>query len=210
MRAADQHARAARRPARGCESPCARAPRRRALRAQAQPLGAAADIPRQIRPRAGAATTPATGAPSSISAILTVNSSRPARNSRVPSSGSTRKKRSPRSADRAGCRSLLRHHRTPGRSRASPSRITASAASSARSPATVGLVALPPGRGRGTARIAAAAREAIKRQAVEQLATISEFRPSQCPRFTPRSSAAIYHIARSRSTPESPKRAVCA
>jgi hypothetical protein len=43
--------------------------------------------------RAGASTTPSTGSPFSMSAMFTVNSSRRLTNSRVPSSGSTRKKR---------------------------------------------------------------------------------------------------------------------
>ena len=43
---------------------------------------------------AGLWTAPETGAPLSINATLIVNSPLPARNSRVPSSGSTSKKRS--------------------------------------------------------------------------------------------------------------------
>src|SRR5436190_1059631 len=117
--------------------------------------------PRQIRPRAGAASTPATGVSFSISAMLTVNSSRPARNSRVPSSGSTMRKRPPSpstgrlpvaSSDTTG---------TPGMSLASPARMTVSEASSA------AVTGEESGLRRwfrsicGTARIAAAAREAI-------------------------------------------------
>jgi len=44
---------------------------------------------------AGTATAPSIGAPSMISPMHTANSSRPAANSRVPSSGSTSQKRGP-------------------------------------------------------------------------------------------------------------------
>ena len=49
-------------------------------------------IPRQISPSAGAPMMPNNGVPFVTSARLTVNSSRPATNSLVPSSGSIRKK----------------------------------------------------------------------------------------------------------------------
>ena len=67
MRAADQDARAAGRDASGCGSPtrsrAASAPAPGASASRSAPWPA---YPRQIRPRAGAATTPATGVPSSI------------------------------------------------------------------------------------------------------------------------------------------------
>ena len=87
--------------------------------------------PRQITPRAGAAITPATGTPSSTSAILTAYSSRPASNSRVPSSGSTRRKRLPRLLVGRWPVASSEITGRPGRKRAKPSRITRSAASSA-------------------------------------------------------------------------------
>ena len=99
--------------------------------------------------------------PLSTSAMLTVNSSRPARNSRVPSSGSTTKKRSRETLHRpvAGC--LLRHDLDAGMNAASPLRMIASEASSAAVTGEESGFSRAFRSGRGTARIAAAAREAI-------------------------------------------------
>ena len=84
--------------------------------------------PRQMRPNAGAPTTPTTGMPSRTSAIFTVYSSRPARNSRVPSSGSTRKNVAPGNRGRSASSETTG---TPGKPSARPRKITACAASSA-------------------------------------------------------------------------------
>src|SRR5262245_45537631 len=65
---------------------------------------------------------------SRTSAIFTVYSSRPARNSRVPSSGSTRKNVSPGDSGRSASSETIG---TPGKPLASPPTITACAASSA-------------------------------------------------------------------------------
>ncbi len=196
MRAADQR-RARRSPAaRGCGSRRARARRPARRRAQAQPLGAVADVAapdqaeRRRRDHAGDRRAV------SISAMLTVNSSRPARNSRVPSSGSTRMKRSPSRCGRAGCRRLSSDTTgTPGSSRASPARMTASdGLVGGGDRRAVGLVA-PVQVRRGTARIAAAAREAISvRPSSSRASTISGFRRHDSPRLAPLR-AAIYHIA---------------
>src|ERR1700733_10764503 len=86
--------------------------------------------PRQISPSAGAPMMPSSGIPFVTSARLTVNSSRPATNSLVPSRGSIRKKLSSygglvegmHSSDSVG---------TSGTSRARPSRRMRSAARSA-------------------------------------------------------------------------------
>src|ERR1700722_12322163 len=73
-------------------------PRRNSWPGNSAPGGAshvkAVSPPTHNRRIAGAYTAPATGAPRSIRATLIVNSPLPARNSRVPSSGSTNMKRS--------------------------------------------------------------------------------------------------------------------
>ena len=98
----------------------------------------------------------AIGRPSVTSAMLTVNSSRPASNSRVPSSGSTRMKRPPR-APAACAGRLLRHHRHAGQQPRKPSRMTASAASSAAVTGERSALARASSAPARTARIAAAA-----------------------------------------------------
>ena len=86
---------------------------------------------RQTIPSAGAATIPRTGRPARTRPRLIVNSSRPATSSRVPSTGSTRmNSSSDRPAGRAGVASSEMTG-TPGSSRATPSRMMASEASSA-------------------------------------------------------------------------------
>ena len=78
-------------------------------------------MPRQINPSAGAPTMPSSGVPSVTIAMLTVYSSRPATNSLVPSSGSTRKKLACRAA--APERHVPPTRRHARRSRARPSRM---------------------------------------------------------------------------------------
>ncbi len=87
-------------------------------------------IPRHKMPCAGAHMIPASGTPPRTTATLTVYSSRPAKNSRVPSSGSTRKKQSPSGATPA---STLSSDTTGtfGASAASSRKITSSEAMSA-------------------------------------------------------------------------------
>ncbi len=87
-------------------------------------------MPRHRVPCAGAHTIPASGMPPRTIATLTVYSSRPARNSRVPSSGSTRKKQSPSGATPA---STLSSDTTGtfGASAASSRKMTSSEAMSA-------------------------------------------------------------------------------
>ena len=67
-------------------------------------------------PTAGASTTPSTGTPPSISAMLTVNSPLRLMNSRVPSSGSTSQKRPPdTSGVRPAATDFFSHHGDVGR-----------------------------------------------------------------------------------------------
>ena len=87
--------------------------------------------PRQIRPTGGAATSPIRATPSATTATLTVNSSRPARNSRVPSSGSTRMNTGCAAGTWPAATASSDTTGISGASRARPARITASAASSA-------------------------------------------------------------------------------
>ena len=99
--------------------------RRRPARAPRWPRVHAVEIskaplptsPTNSRPMAGANTTPATGTPSTISPILTVNSPPRLMNSLVPSTGSTRKKRDPTCGDAARRGFLFRHHRHAGKGR---------------------------------------------------------------------------------------------
>ena len=158
MRAADQDARAAGGTRRGCGSRRARA-RRPARRPAKAP--AARRRGRHRRARSGRAPAPRPrrrpACRSSTSAILTVYSSRPARNSRVPSSGSTRSEASAESRDRPGSGALLRHHRHAGQQPRQPvqdDRLRGLVGGGDRR--AIGLVARDPGSRRGTARMAAA------------------------------------------------------
>jgi hypothetical protein len=116
---------------------------------------------RQTIPSAGAATIPRTGRPARTSPRLIVNSSRPATNSRVPSTGSTRMNSLPTAPVAARAWASSEMTGTPGSSRATPSMMMASEASSA---AVTGdwsaLVRVWSALAR-TARIAAAARDTI-------------------------------------------------
>ena len=67
------------------------------------------------RPCAGAATMPRRGRPPVTIATLTVNSSRPANSSRVPSSGSTRTKLAGNAGRRRAARGLFRHDARTGK-----------------------------------------------------------------------------------------------
>src|SRR6478735_3490180 len=113
-------------------------------------------MPRQSRPSAGAATMPSSGTPSVTRARLTVNSSRPATNSLVPSSGSIRKKLS----RNGGEASWVRSSDSVGTSPASCARPSAMMRSAARSASVTGEPScLPSTRiaARLTARIASPA-----------------------------------------------------
>ena len=171
-----------------------RAVRGAAPGASAQPLGAWPTRPAPDRPSAGAAITPATGAPSSISAMLTVNSSRPASNSRVPSSGSTSTKRRP-SPDRPVAGRFLRNDRHAGHKPRQPfqddgfGRLVGSR--DRRSGRACRAVR---DRARGTARIAAAACEAISVRASSSAIDLRISSPQRPP--TPTGlQPAMYHTA---------------
>ena len=184
MRAADQRPRAARRPRAGADRDALARGVRRGARRKRSRSAPWPTWPRQIRPRAGAATTPATGVPFSISAILTVYSSRPARNSRVPSSGSTRRSAAPSASTARLPVRLLRHHRHARQQPRQP----------VEDDGLRGLVGGGDRRarpalsrwfrsGRGTARMAAAAREAISVRPSSS-ADRSRIPSSQCPCLT--------------------------
>jgi hypothetical protein len=100
---------------------------------------------------------PIMGLPLATMPTLTVNSSRPARNSRVPSSGSTRMKPAG-SAEGLVCASSETTG-TPGSRRDSPSRMTALAASSAMLTGERSAFVLHSTLDRSIATMAAAARE---------------------------------------------------
>ena len=87
--------------------------------------------PRQIVSSAGVPTMPEIARPSWMIAILTVNSALPAINSLVPSSGSTRMKVSGTCVGSTSEAASSDTTATPGNTRARPSRMIASAASSA-------------------------------------------------------------------------------
>ena len=182
MRAADQDARAACRPRarprsqRGCVS-------RRRRRHSASRSAPWPTAPRQIRPRAGAAITPgdrrAVLDQRDVDGVFVEAGQEFARaveridENEAPS----------RSRHRPRRRRFLRHHRQrPAAAAASPSRMTASDASSAAVTGERSALSRRFRSRRGTARMAAAARDAIARQAVEQASTISRFARHQNPR----------------------------
>ena len=104
---------------------------------------------------------PTIGLPRTISAMLTVYSLSPAMNSRVPSSGSTRKNRSPSVAGAGRAAASSDTTGTSGNRRDSPSRMIFSDASSAAVTGDRFALSRSPSAEAGTDRMAAAACEAI-------------------------------------------------
>ena len=134
--------------------------------------------PRQTRPRAGAAIIPMAGRPWLMMATLTVNSSRPARNSRVPSSGSTRTNPASSAEGLASCSSDTIG--APGRRRAKSWTIMAFAASSAALTGERSGFARHSILDRSIARIAAAARDTTSVRSSSPLGPLSRASASRC------------------------------